>query len=202
MLGVGRSRVVSILKYAWENNDNLRPECQGGKREKDGYSELKEEIRRHIQLFRCVQSHYGRYKTPHRRYLPSTLSVFKMYELFLEQYKGALQVKYSLYYTIFVEDFNLGFGSPKTDICSYCIAHETLLRQENNNDKKRIILTELLVHKARARKFYSLMSEKHESSTLVLSFDLMQTLPLPKTLDWGGLLCTATLDLCFRDHHP
>ena len=126
VLAVKRKRIINIAKYVWEHN-NSRPERRGGKRERQGYSELREQIRDHIRSFRCVSSHYGRNKTPHRRYLPSTLNIRRMWKMFLDQYTGTLLVQYDFYHAIFVKEFNLGFGSPKTDVCSYCKGHHHIL---------------------------------------------------------------------------
>ena len=83
---------------------------------KPGYAELKEEIKQHISSFRYVSSNYDGEKTPHKEYLPSNLSVKKMYNLFKEHYNGPVDVKYKYYHGIFVSCFNLGFGNPRKDI--------------------------------------------------------------------------------------
>ena len=77
-------RVRSLAAHKWQT-DNPRGEQRGGKRPKAGYENLKKEIKRHISRYRCVSSHYGRNKTPHKKYLPSTLNVLKMYREFLQQ---------------------------------------------------------------------------------------------------------------------
>ena len=129
ILCMGKKRVGNIAKFLWEHN-SPRPERRGGKRQQQGYTDLKQQVIDHIQTFTCVSSHYGRSKTPHRKYLPSTLSVQRMWELFKEQYMGDMNVTYTFYYNIFMTQFNLGFGSPKTDVCSYCKGHETALKNE------------------------------------------------------------------------
>ena len=115
---VTAERFRSLAAYKWQT-ENPRGEQQRGKRLKPGYEDLKEEIKQHISRYRCVSSHYGRNKTPHKKYLPSTLNVLKMYNAFLEQYSGTLSVKYSLYYKIFVTLFNLEFGTLKR-MCVRC----------------------------------------------------------------------------------
>ena len=180
ILALGRKRLGNLMKYAWQNNSNPRPERRGGRRVSEEFNQLKEKIRDHIKAFRCCSSHYGRNKTPHKRYLPGSLNIQKMWELFKKEHPEQ-QVKYHTYYTVFVQDFNLGFGNPKTDVCSFCTGHKTKLSYEEDEEKKRTLVTELLVHRSRSRKFYQLMSTKPDDSTLLLSFDLMQNQALPKS---------------------
>ncbi|XP_072035964.1 uncharacterized protein [Amphiura filiformis] len=136
LLCIGRKRLGNLLKYVWENN-NRRPERRGGFRAKTGYEELKADICRHIQSFKCRASHYGRGKTPHRKYLPSTLNVHRMYQLFKEQYNGPIDVKYGMYHGIFVSNFNLGFGAPRKDVCSFCTSQMVKVRAATDEQKKR-----------------------------------------------------------------
>ena len=177
---VTAERVRSLAAHKWQT-DNPRGEQRGGKRLKPGYEDLKEEIKQHISRYRCVSSHYGRNKTPHKKYLPSNLNVLKMYRAFLEQYSGTLSVKYSLYYKVFVTSFNLGFGNPRTDVCSTCVKLKSTINATQEAEKKKELVTELLVHKMRAKKYYSLLKEEHDDSVLTICFDLMQNQPLPKS---------------------
>ena len=117
ILALGRKRLGNLMKFAWENNHNPRPERRGRRRESVEFSEVKDKIREHIKSFRCCASHYGRNKTLNKRYLPSSLNIKRMWELYTKENPGQ-DIKYSTYYNIFVQDFNLGFGSPKTDVCS------------------------------------------------------------------------------------
>ena len=113
-------RVRILAAHKWSTNNTPRGERRGGARIKPGYAELKEEIKRHIGSFRCVTSNYGEDKTPHKEYLPSNLSVKKMFCLFKENYKGPVDVQYKYYHGIFVNCFNLGFGDPSKDIDYFC----------------------------------------------------------------------------------
>ena len=175
------ARVRSLAAHKRLSN-NPRLERRGGKRQKLGYEDLKEQIIQHISRFHCVSSHYGRDKTPNKKYLPCNLNVRKMHKSFLEEYSGTLDVKYSFYYKIFVTCFNLGFGSPKTDVCSTCMKLKASISATEETDKKKELITELLVHKMHAKKFYSLMKEEpQDDSVLTVCFDLMQNQPLPRS---------------------
>ena len=91
---VGSKRLKNIVSHKWSTN-NPRSERRGGAWESITYNEIQEQIKTHILSFRCVSSHYGRTKTPHREYLASTLSVSKMYKLFKEHYDGEAEVGYN-----------------------------------------------------------------------------------------------------------
>ena len=68
------------------------------------------------------KSHYSRSKNPNRLYLAPTLSINIMYKHYTSRCIAAngKPVSPSMYRSIFVSDFNLGFGSPRTDTCSRC----------------------------------------------------------------------------------
>jgi len=84
----------------------------------------------------------------------------------------------SKYKKLFYTKFNLSFGKPKVDICSTCCDLEKKIaadidRQENN--------LQLRLHRKRAEKFYSLLTEsRKQRDTLTVAFDMMQNQPLPK----------------------
>lgn len=88
---------------------------------------------------------------------------------------------YKTYYNIFMTSFNLGFGNPRKDICSFCVKMKASIKIEQDRDRKRELITELLVHKMRSRQFYSKMKEEQDDSVLTLCFDLMQNQALPKS---------------------
>ena len=110
IFSVGAKRVKIIVAHKWATH-NARLERRGGARVQQKYVDLKEQIKTHICSFRCVSSHYGRNKTPFRKYLPSHLSVNNMFTLFKQQYVGPVDVRYTFYYNVFMTSFNLGFGN-------------------------------------------------------------------------------------------
>ena len=175
---IGEQRVKELAVHKWKLN-GPRGENRGGARKNPDYSNLKEEIQKHISSFRCVSSHYGREKTPHKQYLPSNL--MKMYKQFLKEYEGVKEVKYNYYYGVFVSSFNLGFGSPKTDVCSFCVKTKASIAITQDQARKKVLLTELLVQNMRAKKFYALLNEEQDDSVLTVCFDLMQNQALPKS---------------------
>ena len=72
--------------------------------------------------FQLETSHYSRNKNPNRTYLSPLLSINTMYDQYLEwsAAKEVKQVSSIMYRSIFCTDFNLGFGSPRSDTCSRC----------------------------------------------------------------------------------
>ena len=77
--------------------------------------------------------------------------------------------------------FNLGFGNSRTDVCLTCVKLKSTISATNDSEKKKDVVTELLVHKMRAKKFYSLLKKEHDDSVLTVCFDLMQNQPLPRS---------------------
>lgn len=116
--GIKKDRVQNIAKH-WLQTSKAHPENRGGSREDADLNAKKQMIQGHIQSFTCRASHYARRGAPGRKFLPSDLSVSKMHRMFLEQ--NHHQVSYSLYWSIFVYDFNLAFGHPAKDVCSSCV---------------------------------------------------------------------------------
>ena len=94
---------------------------------------IRSNVKAHIKQFPSAQSHYSRSHNPYREYLSPTLSLAKMYREYVsslsEKQQDPMFVKQAYYNKVFFEDFNLGFGSPKSDTCSIC-------DKVNNNDIK------------------------------------------------------------------
>nr|CAH7733297.1 unnamed protein product [Callosobruchus chinensis] len=82
-------------------------------------------ITNHILKFPSEASHYSRNHNPHRKYLSPVLNISIMYKLYLQECDEEDRPKYfkcsyKSYNNIFSTKFNLGFGHPKSDICSTC----------------------------------------------------------------------------------
>lgn len=89
------------------------------------------------------------------------------------------RVRYSYFHKLFAENFNLGFGTPATDVCSYCEQLKNKIKQTKDADVKRTECRELNVHRVRAKQFNLLMNEEDADST-TFCFDLQQVQNLPK----------------------
>ncbi|KAJ9589899.1 hypothetical protein L9F63_016960, partial [Diploptera punctata] len=81
------------------------------------------------------------------------------------------------------DNFGYSFGRPQFDVCSLCEVLNAKLKDKNLNDNaKRTAVAELMVHKRRAKKFYTSMKEASkddDDETVAMCFDYMQNLPLP-----------------------
>ncbi|KAJ8704984.1 hypothetical protein PYW08_012304 [Mythimna loreyi] len=91
-------------------------------------------------------------------------------------------VKKSYFRAIFNRDFNLGFGNPRTDVCSKCIELDGKIKTEKDQEKKKDLMIEKRVHKLRAKAFFRLLQEKSEDM-ITFSFDCQKNNPLPKVPD-------------------
>jgi len=133
--------------------------------------ERRQLVHEHIMMFPAESSHFSRHDNPNRLYLPATLSINAMYvdyEASIEL-KQMLPVSCCMYRQIFCNDFNLGFGSPRTDTCSRC----------------EVMTGELLAsHKEKAEAAFEVQKldrvAAKNGNAIYITFDLQQTLPLPR----------------------
>lgn len=142
-------------------------------------------IKDHIESFPSKTSHYSSSKVI--QYLDSKLSVKAMYELLVKKWPDLKQtVKYEYYLKYFNENYSLRFGRPQVDVCSECERLGTRLKDPNLNDNaKRVTAAELMVHKRRAKKFYTQIQNvtkmcAERNDVCGITFDFMQNLPLPQ----------------------
>lgn len=159
-------------------------------------------IHAHISAFTTKETHYG---SKLLKYLESTLTVKKMYEMFcLENGDLAKRVKYEYYLKQFNENFGYRFGRPQVDVCPTCEELSVKLKSQVLNDSaKRVANTKLIVHKRRASKLYKkieyvrgLCAQNQHIGAIV--FDFMQNLPLPDMLVNGMFyLRKLWLYICF-----
>ena len=102
----------------------------------------------------------------------------KMYRMFREH--NHLQVSYSLYHSVFSHKFNLGFGSPATDVCATCTQFRHQVRNDTlTEDEKKVIAADFILHRRRQRQFYDIMNRVGDTTTVC--FDMMENLVLPRT---------------------
>lgn len=124
------------VSYTLNRSDTMR--CVDKRAKIPGSQRISEEnrnvIRKHIESFPTVQSHYCR-KTTSRKYLKKHLSIRKMYELY--KAKCLLEVKepvkYWLYDHIFCTEYNIGFHRPKKDVSTFCDAFEKMTQEEKDD---------------------------------------------------------------------
>lgn len=98
-------------------------------------------MKAHIGSFNGRGAHYST-KDSTKKYLPEDLNVSKMHTLFQEKYPE-VEVSYESYRSVFNNHFNISFGFPRTDTCSFCdennIKLECLkieLKESNDAERK------------------------------------------------------------------
>lgn len=138
-------------------------------------------IRSHIASFKARTSHYSIRDNPNRKYLPEDLTIAKMHEMFIENFR--LNIPYKLYWTVFTSEFNISFGYPRSDTCSICDSLEQKISSTAlESDKKKLSLEKSLhLRKAEAfrQKKRMFSTQAKAGNIMCLSFDFMQNLPLP-----------------------
>lgn len=170
MLGVKKDRVQGIAKH-WLENGNARPKNRGVSRENEEQAAKKDMVQKHIQSFNCRESHYARRRAPGRKFLPSDLSVAKMHKMFLEQ--NHQQISYSLYWSIFVYDFNLAFGHPAKDVCSSCVKFRIAINDPDlTAEEKRNKILLYTLHRRRAHQIYDTLNDVGDIFTVCFEINM------------------------------
>ena len=153
--------------------------------------ELKKQVREHIELFPRRKSHYSRADNKKREYLDEGLSISRMYLLYLEKYEPQIkttgakpQVKEWLYRKIFTEEYNLGFGYPRSDTCETCDLLQVTIKAAQSEAEREESQQELAAHQEKASQGYSALRAAKEATGscvnhTLITFDLMQNLPVP-----------------------
>lgn len=172
-----RDRLARLARTFKANGASPR-ERRGGMdlARRESHMKITESIVKHIGQYKCRESHYGRAKSV-RHYLSPELSVKQMWR----QWKSHQEKRcsYRKFHNIFMTKFNLGFGNPRTDICSFCEEQNRKLQLATEENEKKTLMLDKRLHKLRAKKFYAhLKSDPPESITVV--FDCQQNQPLPK----------------------
>jgi len=174
LYGVTRGKLNHIIDQQKAGLPTARPSNRGHHltRPNKVSEDRREFVKAHIRSYPAEMSHYSRACNPNRMYLSSTLTVNSMYEMYVEKCHSEHEtpVSSSMYRNIFVSDFNLGFGSPKTDTCSRCEAVGDELK--------------LKEHKERADRAFEVQridrQKAADGKKITIAFDMEKTLPLPK----------------------
>lgn len=149
-------------------------------------------IQDHIKKYPVYTTHYS---SNEYTYLSPRLNVKIMWQAFLQLHpeliprkgESSESVTYWFYMKIFQESFDLKFGQPQIDTCCVCEELNVKIRRPHlNNNAKRVAVAELMLHKRRAKKFYSKLREVEElakthDDVAGLTFDFMQNIMLPAT---------------------
>ena len=181
ILGVGKNRIERILKQYHETGV-FPSERRGGDRVSQKSAHKKQAIKNFIESITCCETHYARNKTVIRRYLPCELNIVKLWKMYNSEVGEHLIVKQCFFRNIFVRKYNIGFGSPKVDVCSKCLQFSEKIKKITDPQEKKKALTEQRIHKLRSKAFYDLLRDANPRIA-ILSFDCQKNLPLPKIPD-------------------
>ena len=169
-------RIQRIQRNYAQNESSVIKETRGGSRQSLNNIRIAKSITDFIATYRCRESHYGRGKSV-RSYLPPELSIAKMWRTWKsKQHEKASLSKFT---RVFISRFNLGFGNPRTDVCSFCETTKMEIKSSSTPAAKQKLITDLRVHKLRASKFFDLLRNT-QPDTITISFDMQQNQPLPK----------------------
>lgn len=167
-----------MVKYFCENGDS-RPERRGGSRIKPKDVEVHRSIVEFIKSIKCRESHYGRMKST-RYYLDPSLSVKLLWKTWKAKREndGKSVACYSKFFKIFQSKFNIGFGQPQTDKCSFCEDCKNKIKASKSPAEKSEWMAKHTLHKRRAKMFYELLKVESEDF-MTVAFDMQQNQPLP-----------------------
>ncbi len=150
--------------------------------------ELHEKVREHIMSFPARQSHYSRHDNRGRLYLSPELSIARTYHMFLakhdsmyaacmerrrealinhqaadsEEIKPVVSEHY--YHDVFVKEFNIHFGFPRSDTCDTCDSLKINIDATENEEDKAKLEKELQDHVTLADQGYQSLRTDCETS--------------------------------------
>lgn len=180
-LHVSRFRVNRISQKYYSSGEMPR-ERRGGDTTGNKFLAKKENVMRFLNKLKCSEPHYCA-NTTGRKYLPAELSVAKLWRMYTTETEDeSLKVTQHYFRYIFNRFYNLGFGSPRVDVCSTCLSLGEKIKACNNENEKIKLLTTKRVHRLRYKSFYKLLKENKED-LLILCFDCQKNQPLPKLPD-------------------
>lgn len=182
-LNISKFRVQRLCRKAFLTGASPK-EVRGGDHRSHKSEEKLAAIKRFIESIKTIESHYCRGKSK-RQYLPSHLSINSLWAAYNKSVENdeQLQVKYEYFRKVFVENYNVGFGSPATDKCSKCLElDEKIKKSAADQEQQNAFKVELAVHKKRGKKFFELLRED-EPNTITFSFDCQKNLIFPKLPD-------------------
>ncbi|KAK5644754.1 hypothetical protein RI129_006054 [Pyrocoelia pectoralis] len=176
LFSVSQRRINTICQKIKSGSQLV--ETRGGDRKSQKNIEKFREVKQFISKLKGKESHYGRRKS-RRIYVSAEYSIAKLCHLYNEKVNDDKKVNYKYFSRIFSNNFNIGFGSPATDVCNYCVRTTTQISDAKNDAQKNQLKTQLKVHKVRASQFHKLMKEEF-ANAVSFCFDLQQVQSLPK----------------------
>lgn len=152
-------------------------------------AETEEKVLAHIGSLKGRKSHYS-LKDSKKIYLSEELNIRKLHVMYSSMYPDN-PVSYEKYRMIFNTKFNISFGYPRTDTCSYCdeflarkSAIEKGISSGSNIEELRRIATKNKVHLMKANTFYNRKRQAKRKAMrhtefAAVAMDYQKNLPLP-----------------------
>lgn len=107
-----------------------------------------------IQTLKCNESHYCRSASAVRVYFSPESNIRKLWRLYNSSTQLDYKVRECFFRQVFNTKYNIGFGTPATDVCSTCLCLREEIKRANSEEDKIDVMTELRVHKLRATSFF------------------------------------------------
>lgn len=180
-LQIKKDRVQGVMNRFYKSDGSPLKENRGGDRKTTVFEAKRLSVQWFIEKFKGQESHYCRSQT-NRLYLPAGLNIRKMWRMYNNARDAELKVKQSFFRKIFNTYYNIGFGSPRTDVCSTCISLQEQLKVEKDPTKRNELMIQKRIHSLKYKAFYSILKEESET-TKTISFDCQKNQPLPKLPD-------------------
>lgn len=142
-------------------------EKRGRDRKSHRSIEKKNKVREFISNLKATESHYGRQKS-RRLYLNCTISIKKLHQIYCNHINDELyRVSFAIFRRLFVTEFNIGFKSPSSDVCTTRSLLDQRIKTFPTGSTERVnLMTQKRIHKLRANSFYSLMKEETDEQRL------------------------------------
>lgn len=176
--------IQSFVQQDFFKNGKIAPLADKRGRNASKFKISTEDIEKHIETFNPVISHYRREHAPHRRYLPSDLTIDAMYTNFLETHPDK-KCSYEVYRKV-VKSKNISFtklGHEECELCEGFHLHDAL-HNETNLDRNCEVCQKWEVHINRAKRSRELYRKECESvcepNTLRVSADLEKVIMIPR----------------------
>lgn len=182
ILNLKKHRVQGVVKRSFKAGGSAAKETRGGDRKSSKNIEKRAAIMKFIESFAAQEPHYCRSKTSVRLYLPSELSIKSMWKMYNKDAEQNLKVKQSFFRNIFNRNYNLGFGSPRVDVCSKCLELGERVKTVQEEHEKNDLITQKRLHKLKAKAFFQMLQEERDG-LLTMSFDCQKNMSLPKVPD-------------------
>lgn len=180
-LRINAGRVEGVSKRFGETR-TMPQENRGGDRKAFLFASRREAVQNFVKKFQPLESHYSRDKVKQRVYLAPELNIKKMWRMYEDEALPGFEVSLGFFRKVFNTSFNIGFGSPRKDVCSDCLQLLERIKLTNSERDKQELRTQYRIHKIRAKCYFQYLRDDSPDVQIV-SFDCQKNLPLPKIPD-------------------